>query len=120
AADGERAELEGVRLAALEERIDLDIELGAAAEVVPELQQLVQHDPLRERAWAQLMMALYANGRQADALAAYQDARRALAELGLAPGPRLRELEQAILNQDGSLATLPLRSDSRRIHTYHG
>lgn len=109
AADGERAELEGVRLAALEERIDLDIELGAAAEVVPELQQLVQQDPLRERAWAQLMLAFYASGRQADALAAYQDARRALAALGLEPGPRLRELEQAILNQDPSLSTLPLR-----------
>jgi YVTN family beta-propeller protein len=120
AADAERAELEELRLALLEERIEIDLELGDAAKVVPELQQLVQHDPLRERAWAQLMMALYANGRQADALAAYQDARRALAELGLAPGPRLRELEQAILNQDGSLATLPLRSDSRRIHTYHG
>jgi YVTN family beta-propeller protein len=114
AANGERAELDGVRLAALEERIDLDIELGAAAEIVPELQQLVQHDPLRERAWAQLMLALYASGRQADALTAYQDARRVLVGLGLEPGPRLRELEQAILNQDSSLATLPLRPDGVR------
>jgi YVTN family beta-propeller protein len=120
AADGERAELEGVRLAALEERIDLDIELGAAAEVVPELQQLVQRDSLRERAWAQLMLALYASGRQADALAAYQDARGALATLGLEPGPRLRELQQAILNQDPNLSTMPLRSDGVRTRARTG
>lgn len=120
AADAERAELEELRLGVLEERIEIDLELGDAAKVVPELQQLVQRDPLRERSWAQLMMALYASGRQADALAAYQDARRALAELGLEPGPRLRELQQAVLNQDGSLATLPLRSDSRRMHTSRG
>ena len=120
AADAERAELEELKLAALEERIEIDLELGDAAKVVPELRQLVQRDPLRERAWAQLMMALYATGRQADALAAYQDARRALGEIGLEPGPRLRELEQAILNQDGSLATMPLRSDSARRHTSRG
>lgn len=114
AAAGERTELEETRLAALEERLDLDIELGGAAEAVPELEQLVRQDPLRERAWAQLMLALYASGRQAEALAAYQDARRSLSTLGLEPGPRLRELEQAILNQDPALATLPLRSDSER------
>lgn len=113
-AHGERAELEELRLAALEERIDLDLQRGDAAEVVPELQQLVQREPLRERLWAQLMAALYASGRQADALAAYQDARRSLAALGLEPGPRLRELEQGILNQDSSLATTPLRADSTR------
>lgn len=116
-AEGERAELEEMRLAALEERIDLDLELGVAAEIVPELQQLVQHDPLRERVWAQLMVALYAGGRQADALAAYQDARRALAALGLEPGPRLRELEHAILNHDRSLATSPLHTDADRPQT---
>jgi YVTN family beta-propeller protein len=110
----ERAELEELRLAALEERIDVDLALGSAAEVVPELQQLVQREPLRERAWAQLMTALYASGRQADALAAYQDARRALAALGLEPGPRLRELERAILNQDPSLGTSPLHADPKR------
>jgi YVTN family beta-propeller protein len=116
-ADGERAELEELRLAALEERIDLDLERGAGPELVPELQQLVQRDPLRERVWSQLMVALYASGRQADALAAYQDARRALAALGLEPGPRLRELEQGILNQDPSLTTSPLRGDGRQPHT---
>ena len=113
-AHAERAELEELRLAALDERIDLDLERGAAAEVVPELQQLVQRDPLRERQWAQLMLALYASGRQADALAAYQDARRALASLGLEPGPRLRELEQAILKHDPSLVTSPLHGQPGR------
>jgi YVTN family beta-propeller protein len=114
AAEGERSELEGLRLAAVEERIDLDLELGRAAELVPELERLVQSDPLREHAWAQLMLALYASGRQADALAAYQDARRALATLGLEPGPTLRELEQAILNQDPGLVTAPVRPVARR------
>ena len=113
---GERAELEELRLVVLEERIDLDLQRGAAAEVVPELQQLVQREPLRERLWAQLMVALYASGRQADALAAYQDARRALAALGLEPGPKLRELEQGILNQDPNLLTSPLVADEEHQH----
>jgi YVTN family beta-propeller protein len=113
-AAAERRELEELRLAALEERIDLDLAAGAAAEVLPELHQLVQLEPLRERARAQLMTALYAVGRQADALAAYRDARRALAEVGLEPGPALRELEHRILNQDPGLAVAPLHADARR------
>lgn len=113
-ADGERSELEALRLAALEERIDIDLELGVAAELVPELERLVKADPLRERMWAQLMLALYASGRQADALAAYQDARRTLAALGLEPGPTLRDLEQAILNHDDKLVTSPLRAAGGR------
>jgi DNA-binding SARP family transcriptional activator/DNA-binding beta-propeller fold protein YncE len=112
--DAARAELDGVRLTALEERIDIDLRLGAAAEIVPELEQLVLREPLRERLWAQLMLALYASGRQTDALAAYQDARRTLGELGLEPSPRLRELEQAILNHDPSLATSPLHPGAAR------
>ena len=107
-ADLERSELEGLRVTALEERIEVDLELGRAGELVPELERLVQSDPLRERTWGQLMLALYASGRQADALAAYQKARRTLAELGLEPGPTLRELEQAILTQDPSLVTAPM------------
>ena len=106
-ADTDRAELDALRSAALEERIDIDLELGAAAELIPELERLVHVDPVRERPWAQLMLALYASGRQADALAAYQEARHALGELGLEPGPALRDLEQAILNQDPSLVTMP-------------
>ena len=64
----------------------------------------------------QLMLALYAAGRQADALAAYRDARGALAEIGLEPGPRLRELEQRILNQDPSLTTEPVQAVGSRPH----
>ena len=114
AADGHRAELEALRSAALEERIELDLELGHASHLVPELERLVQADPLRERTWTQLMRALYASGRQSDALAAYQDARRALAALGLEPGPALRELEQLILNHDPSLTTSSWRAARHR------
>jgi DNA-binding SARP family transcriptional activator len=83
--------LEEARLAALEERVDADLELGSAGELVGELEQLVGEQPLRERFRAQLMLALYRAGRQADALDAYQDARRVLMdELGLEPSEELR------------------------------
>ncbi|HEY8630637.1 MAG TPA: AfsR/SARP family transcriptional regulator, partial [Gaiellaceae bacterium] len=96
--------LEEARLAALEQRIDADLELGSAGELVGELEQLVEEHPLRERFRAQLMLALYRAGRQADALEAYQTARRALTdELGLEPSEELRALQQAILQQDASL-----------------
>jgi YVTN family beta-propeller protein len=107
-AEAERAALEDLRLAALEERVDLDLGAGRGREVVAELEQLVREHPLRERLWAQLMLALYAAGRQADALAAYQEARRALDRVGLEPAPVLRELEGRILNQDPALAAAPL------------
>jgi DNA-binding SARP family transcriptional activator len=85
-------------LAALEARIEADVESGSPAPVVGELQTLVADHPLREQLWALLMLALYRVGRQADALAAYQSARAVLSdELGLEPGPELRELEHAIL-----------------------
>jgi YVTN family beta-propeller protein len=106
-AEGERVELEGTRIAAREEQIDIDLELGRAAELIPDLERIVQADPLRERAWGQLMLALYASGRQAEALAAYQNARETLATLGLEPGPMLRDLQRAILNQDPTLGTSP-------------
>jgi class 3 adenylate cyclase len=97
--------LEEARLAALEQRIDADLELGSAGELVGELDQLVEQQPLRERFRAQLMLALYRAGRQADALEAYREARRVLMdELGLEPSEELRSLEQAILQQDVSLA----------------
>ena len=112
-AEAERAELDDLRLAALEGRIDADLHLGGAAAVIPELEQLVAKHPHREHLRAQLMLALYATGRQADALRAYSDARRALSEeLGLEPGPRLRELQQAILRQDPELVTAPLPAAS--------
>jgi class 3 adenylate cyclase len=98
--------LEEARLAALEQRIDADLELGSAGELVGELEQIVGEQPLRERFRAQLMLALYRAGRQADALEAYQDARRVLMdELGLEPSEELRALQQAILRQNASIGT---------------
>jgi DNA-binding SARP family transcriptional activator/streptogramin lyase len=103
-AHGEIARLEELRLAALEDRIEADLALRRHADLVPELEGLVHEHPLRERLRAQLMLALYRSGRQADALDAYQQARRLLAtELGLEPGRQLRELQAAILRQDAQL-----------------
>jgi len=103
-AQREIARLEELRLAALEERIEADLALGRHGELVPELEALVREQPLRERLRAQLMLALYRSGRQAEALDAYQQARRLLAEeLGLEPGRTLQELESAILRQEAQL-----------------
>ncbi|HKP20931.1 MAG TPA: BTAD domain-containing putative transcriptional regulator [Thermoleophilaceae bacterium] len=103
-AQGEVARLEELRLATLEERIEADLALGRHAEVVPELETLVREHPARERLRAQLMLALYRSGRQADALASYQASRRAFAEeLGLEPSRELQELEQAILTHDPAI-----------------
>jgi DNA-binding SARP family transcriptional activator len=100
----EIARLEELRRAALEERIDADLVLGRHVELVGELDALVVSEPLRERLRGQLMLALYRSGRQADALAAYRDARQALVEeLGIEPGRSLAELESAILRQDPAL-----------------
>jgi DNA-binding SARP family transcriptional activator/DNA-binding beta-propeller fold protein YncE len=97
--------LEELRLEALEERIEADLARGRHTQVVGELEALTREHPLRERLCAQLMLALYRCGRQADALAVYREARRRLdAELGIEPGPQLRELEAAILRQDESIA----------------
>lgn len=98
------ARLEELRLAALEERIDADLGCGRHAQVAGELESLVAEHPLRERLRAQLMLALYRSGRQAEALEAYRNARHTLLEeLGLEPSPALQRLEQAILTQDESL-----------------
>jgi predicted ATPase len=97
----EARRLEELRLACLEERIEAHLELGRHAALVPELQRLVQEDPLRERLWRQLVLALYRSGRQAEALETYRDAQRLLdAQLGLDPTPELRELERAILRHE--------------------
>jgi WD40 repeat protein/DNA-binding SARP family transcriptional activator len=102
---GALAELEERRLAALEERIQADLALARHSELVGELEGLVAEHPLRERLWAQLMVALYRSGRQADALAAFQRAReRLVEELGIEPGAELRELEVQVLAQDVRLA----------------
>jgi branched-chain amino acid transport system substrate-binding protein len=100
----EIARLEELRLTALEERIEVDLALGRHADLVAELTRLVEEHPLRERLRAQLMLALYRCGRQAEALEVYQAARRTLLEeLGLEPGVALRELEAGILRQDPEL-----------------
>ncbi len=107
------ARLEELRLEALEQRVDADLALGRHASLVPELEALVAEQPYRERPRAQLMLALYRSGRQADALGAYQDGRRLLMdELGLEPGGELKELERSILQHDVPAAPLPRqRSD---------
>jgi predicted ATPase/DNA-binding SARP family transcriptional activator len=110
AGDGEwvlphRIRLGEVRLQLVEDVIGARLELGATGEVTGELEALVAEHPLRERAWALLITALYRDGRQADALATYTRVRTVLAdELGLVPGPELRALEQQVLEQDPALA----------------
>jgi DNA-binding SARP family transcriptional activator len=100
--------LEELRIQATEDRIEADLALGRATGLVPELEQLIRAHPLRERLRGLLMLALYRSGRQADALLAYRDTRSLLVEeLGLEPGPALRELETAILRQDPALDVLP-------------
>ena len=107
------AELEELRLAALEERFEADLALGAHRELVGELSAAVGGDPLRERLRGQLMLALYRCGRQAEALDLYQEFRRTLsAELGLAPGPGLQQLELAIIARDPSLDLPPAASSA--------
>jgi predicted ATPase/class 3 adenylate cyclase len=104
-AQTEIARLEDLRVAAIEHLIEAKLALGRHGEVIGQLEQLVEEHPYREALRAQLMLALYRADRQADALQAYQDARRQLVEdLGIEPGARLRELEAAVLAQDDSLA----------------
>jgi predicted ATPase/DNA-binding SARP family transcriptional activator len=92
------ARLEELRLEAAEERFEADIALGRAARIVPELEELTTLHPLRERLCGQLMRALYAAGRQADALTAYEHARRAHADgLGVDPSPALAAVHLSIL-----------------------
>jgi class 3 adenylate cyclase len=105
----EASRLEELRTAALEELIDARLSLGASAELVAELEASITEYPFRERLRGQLMLALYRAGRQAEALEAYQEARRTLTdELGIEPSAPLRELEQALLRQDPSVAA-PVR-----------
>ena len=103
-AGGASRRLAELRLAALEQRIDAELELGHHQRLVGELETLVDEEPLRERPRRQLMLALYRSGRQADALARYREGRRVLvAELGIEPTPSLQDLERAILRRDPEL-----------------
>ena len=103
-----RTRLGEQRLAATEEQVDAILALGRHAEAVQRLVELVGGHPLRERFRAQLMLALYRSGRQAEALAAFADARRVLAgELGIEPGPALRQLHAQILAADPALDLAP-------------
>lgn len=101
----ERERLEELRLAALEQRLEADLTLGRHGDLVAELESLVSEHPYRERLRYLLLLALYRGGRQAEALEAYQRARRTLVEeLGIEPAPELQELARAILRQDPALA----------------
>ncbi len=103
-ADLETTRLEALHLQALQQRLDVLLSLGRHAEALPDLERLVGDYPLDERFWAQLMLAYYRAGRQADALQAYQQVRSVLAdELGIEPGTELTELEHKVLDQDPAL-----------------
>ena len=111
-AQAEVGRLEELRLSALQDRIDAELALGRAGELVGELEVLVAEHPLSERLRGQLMLALYRADRQADALAAYRAARETLVQtLGIEPGAALRSLERAILVQDPVLDIAPPRAE---------
>ncbi|MGH8793040.1 MAG: BTAD domain-containing putative transcriptional regulator [Stackebrandtia sp.] len=96
--------LDELRLSGLERRIEAELALGRHDRLVSELTALVAEHPEREKFAAQLMLALYRDGRQADALRVYQDTRtRLIEDFGLDPGPELREREQAVLRNDPAL-----------------
>jgi predicted ATPase/DNA-binding SARP family transcriptional activator len=100
----EAERLESLRLDAIEDRVEADLNAGLHREVVDEVRQLANEHPFRERLWSQLMLALYRSGRQSDALLVYQDLRETLAEeKGLDPGPEAQRLEAAILSQEPSI-----------------
>jgi len=110
----EIARLEELRLLAIEQRISADLALGRSTAVVAELETLVARDPLRERLWEQLMLALYRSGRQTEALQAYRRARHVLVEgAGIEPSEPLRTLERAILAQDPVLALPASTADTQ-------
>ena len=103
-AEAQRARLTELHLAAVEDRLAVEVELGRHVEAVAELQALAAAHPLREQLSELLMLALYRAGRQADALAVFDRTRHTLSEdLGIDPGPALREMHQRILETDRSL-----------------
>jgi YVTN family beta-propeller protein len=107
-AEAEITRLEELHVRALEERIEAELALGRHSDLVGELERLVAAQPLRERPRGQLILALYRSGRQAEALRAYEEGRRLLAEeLGIEPGAALQRLEKQILTQDPALEPPP-------------
>src|SRR5581483_9546386 len=111
------ARLGELRLVARELLVDVSLRTGPAAAVVPQAELLARQEPLREERWRLLAMALWASGRQADALAALRRARQMLAdELGLDPGPALVELERAILTQRVDFPPLAVPSVAESVH----
>jgi YVTN family beta-propeller protein len=102
-AQSEIARLEELRLTTTEIGNEAQLQLGQHSRLVPDLERQVRDAPFRERLRGQLLLALYRSGRQADALAAYRDARDALDRQGLEPSRELRELERAVLNHDSDL-----------------
>jgi predicted ATPase len=110
----EARRLEALRVDALEERFEAALALGEHRELIPALRATLDENPFRERLWGHLMLALYRSGRQVDALEAFQDARRVLAErLGLELGPELRQLQEAILAHDPAIAAVPMAATRR-------
>ena len=113
-AHAEIVRLEELRVQRAGGPIQVDLASGSGGDVVGELRMLVDRHPYRERLRVLLMRALYAQGRQVEALQIYQDARRLLVdELGVEPGDELRRVEQAVLTQSLSLEPSQ-RSDSTR------
>ena len=111
----QRVRLAERRLAALETRLELDLELGAHADLVPELTALVAEHPLRERLRGLLMLALHRAGRHADALAVYADTRRTLVEeLGIEPGRELAALHRRLLAEGGGATRSSTGARGRR------
>jgi DNA-binding SARP family transcriptional activator len=107
-AQAEIVRLEELRLTCVEERVEADLALGLAGVLIAELQRLVSEHPVRERLRGQLMLALYRDGRQTEALEVYREFRSVLRdELGLDPSPQLRELEKAILHHHSWGLTVP-------------
>ncbi len=105
---GEAARLEELRLSATEHRVSAEIAMGGHSTVVPELESLTARYPLRERMWANLMLALYRSGRQAEALSTFERARQVLAdELGADPSPELQRLHEQILRGAPELGASP-------------
>ena len=103
-AQREIARLEELRVETIEERLAAELAAGASADLIGELRTLVAEYPLRERLRAQLMVALYRTGRQAEALEAMREGRELMVDqLGIEPGPDLRTLERMILAQDPDL-----------------